>query len=352
MINLSSSRLTFFLGVYIAAQKINAFVITKENLISSVSQRPITELYGRKKGKLSQNVKPGGVSTKRRSKAQQKKSSASTAGVSSSLSDWASSQTTSSTTAEATNSQPKLKSDSVDFKPFDKNSKGKKEKGSSARRERQSERQALDRLQSVERESKVSAIKTILEDTNINVKDVIQLISDLCKVEPATSFKSLLNGDLKDYSLAWTGSDEAICHVGTGLHNVPLARLQDVFLSIGRDDLSGKSKTFALLEVIRILGPFPNVRNTLQGSVTDFKTVSNGDIKAKIKYDSMVDGLGKEIAAGTEDNSRQFSLNILYADEYALVLTTEDGNGENGENILLFLKEEDLDSTLNGLRAS
>ena len=171
-------------------------------------------------------------------------------------------------------------------------------------------------------------------------------------LEPATTFKSLLNGPLQDYSLAWTGSDEAICHVGTGLHKVPLARLQDIFLSIGRDSLSGKSKTFTLLEVIRILGPFPNVRNTLQGSITDIRANSDDKIKAKIKYETMVDGLGKEITAGNEDDSRQFDLNVLYADQYALVLTTENGFGEGGKNILLFLKEDDLDSTLDGLRAS
>jgi len=351
MVFLRGSKLTLFLGVHIALHQINAFVITNENLIVPSAQRSRTQLYGRKKGKLSQNVKSGGVSTKRRSKSQEKKSS-STAGVSSSLSDWASAQASSATTSEETTLQPKLKSDSVDFKPFDKKSKEKKAKGGKTRRERQAERQAVESLKNVERDSKISAIKTLLEETNIDVKDIIQLISELCKIEPAVSFKTLLNGDLKDYSLAWTGSDEAICHVGTGLHNVPLARLQDVFLTIGRDALSGASKTFTLLEVIRILGPFPNVRNTLQGTITDFQNVSNGDIKAKIKYDSMVDGLGKQIAAGTEDNSRQIGLNIVYADQFALVMTTEDGYGESGENILLFLTEEDLDSTLNGLRAS
>ena len=56
------------------------------------------------------------------------------------------------------------------------------------------------------------------------------------------------------------GSDVAICHVGTGLHKVPLARLQEVFLScLGRNRLE-------VLEVIRILGPFPNVKNVLQGA--------------------------------------------------------------------------------------
>ena len=70
-----------------------------------------------------------------------------------------------------------------------------------------------------------------------------------------------------DYTLAWVGSDDAICHVGTGLHKVPLARLQDIFLTVGNVGVTNNA--WRMMEVIRILGPFPNVRNTLLGSVTD-----------------------------------------------------------------------------------
>lgn len=187
------------------------------------------------------------------------------------------------------------------------------------------------------------------------------------------TLKALMNNKtINNYSLAWVGADEAICHVGTGLHKVPLARLQDVFFSIGRDPNSGKPKSVTLLEVIRILGPFPNVRNTLQGSVvdaksvdTDFKGVDITENKIRIKYDSMMDGLGKEINAGTEGNVRYVNLNLLYADEKALVCVVpkeegddnEDDNdddefGENGKNVLLFLKEDDLDLKLEELRAA
>jgi hypothetical protein len=89
----------------------------------------------------------------------------------------------------------------------------------------------------------------------------------------------------------------------------------------------------------------------------------------------MVDGLGKEISAGKEDNLRSVKLDVLYSDEYALVCVvpkrsdkSDDGDedgidtynsgdeygplGENGKNVLLFLKEDDLDSKLEGLRAA
>jgi len=53
-------------------------------------------------------------------------------------------------------------------------------------------------------------------------------------------------------------------------------------------------------------------------------------------------------------------LNILYADEKALVCVVPSDNskgidddfGDNGENVLLFLKEDDLDLKLDQLRAS
>ena len=193
----------------------------------------------------------------------------------------------------------------------------------------------------------------------------------------------------KDYNLAWVGSDDAICHVGTGLHKVPLARLQDVFLTIGRGG-SGESKTVRLMEVISILGPFPNVRNTLQGSVVDIKSMEDGMMGTtttttstsatntrgvakkdtiRIMYDSMMDGLGKEINAGRDDNLRYVDLEIVFCDEKALVCVvpriSSNGNGddndangdvvdfgENGKNVLLFLKEDDLDLKLEGLRAA
>ena len=139
--------------------------------------------------------------------------------------------------------------------------------------------------------------------------------------------------------------------------------------------MSGQTKTVRFMEVISILGPFPNVRNTLQGKFTRVSTKEsvsvNDDGNSAIRtdqvtmvYDSMMDGLGKEIDAGTEDNLRTVELNIVYASDKALVCVVptisdsddnknmKNGFGKDGKNVLLFLKEDDLDLRLEELRAA
>jgi len=163
-----------------------------------------------------------------------------------------------------------------------------------------------------------------------------------------------------DYTLAWVGSDDAICHVGTGLHKVPLARLQDIFVTVGNIGL--KSTSWRMMEVIRILGPFPNVRNTLLGQVMEFKKSNSGGgegrTNIKIRYDSIVDGIGKQLNAGTEEDKRFVNLDVLYADEEVIICvvppaadTKDDGTieallGEGGKNVLLFLKEDEMEEKL------
>ena len=86
-------------------------------------------------------------------------------------------------------------------------------------------------------------------------------------------------------------------------------------------------------------------------------------------YDSMMDGLGKEIDAGTENNLRSVELDIVYASDKALVCvvptpTSSDDNdddndddtnvkngfGKDGKNVLLFPNEDELDLRLEELR--
>jgi hypothetical protein len=164
-----------------------------------------------------------------------------------------------------------------------------------------------------------------------------------------------------DYRLAWVGSDDAICHIGTGLHKVPLARMQEVFWSC-----LGKNR-IEILEVIRILGPFPNVRNTLQGTTQLGKTTTasaianeNAVSTLNIVMDSMIDGTGKQILAGTADNIRRVELHLYYADERVMVAVVPGTDGKvrsdplenNGSNVLVFLREEALDDKLDALRVS
>merc|ERR1711957_148476 len=209
----------------------------------------------------------------------------------------------------------------------------------------------------------------LLTENNLDISSLLQFLSEtITEFGPETDGGVLTKTFIQtkssyDYNLAWVGSDEAICHVGTGLHKVPLARLQDVFLTVGNFGL--KSKCWRMMEVIRILGPFPNVRNTLMGQVTSFRDngVDGGSdgTSIGIRYDSIVDGVGKELDAGTEDNKREFNLNIIYADEEAIiaVVPNEDddssvsgvpGCGKDGKNVLLFLKEDELEERLDKMR--
>jgi hypothetical protein len=371
-----------------------------------------TELFGgRKKGTLGRNVSVNDI-PKKKTKTIQKKNENSVK-ISSSLSQWAKSlgdQSSSSSSKEQMSPKEEeevrdqstlvsasksgdernvvdslLDNDETDavtnYEPFDgasstssstsSSSSNKKSLGkNSRRRERTKIRQASNDMKILQIQKSINDITQLISSKNLPVENLVSKIKSLTQLPSPITLKALLNQKARDYSLAWVGSDEAICHIGTGLHKVPLARLQDIFLTIGRDG-SGEGKTLRLMEVIRILGPFPNVRNTLEGKITKMNTQENENAAVnkrvlrkdviQICYDSMMDGLGKQITAGTVDNLRYVDLEVLFADERALVCvvpsqaqsSTGDGSiGEKGENVLFFLKEDDLDYKLEELRAA
>ena len=122
-----------------------------------------------------------------------------------------------------------------------------------------------------------------------------------------------------------------------------------------------------ITEVIRILGPFPNVKNILQGTTKLVKPsspasalVESGASTMNIVMDTMVDGTGKEISAGTADNMRRVDLQIYFADERAIVAVVPPESGaprlnpleENGAHVLVFVQEIALDEKLDSLRVS
>jgi len=249
----------------------------------------------------------------------------------------------------------------------------KKSSSKSSKQVQDEERKALV-------ESLVQQIQDVLEESSENNKKTTDMdallgpIQQLLALPNAnTNLRQLIAGSTRhDYRLTWVGSDAAVCHIGTGLHNVPLARLQEIFLS-----LIGKSR-LEVLEVIRIIGPFPNVRNTLEGSCSIGKrglvygtssssssTSSSGSngleqtvTQLGVTYDSMIDGTGKQITAGVMDNVRKLEVHIAYCDENVIVAVVppEDGGvrkdplENNGANILFFCKEEELDEKLDALR--
>mmetsp|Transcript_88570 Transcript_88570/g.255464 ORF Transcript_88570/g.255464 Transcript_88570/m.255464 type:complete len:377 (-) Transcript_88570:46-1176(-) len=235
-------------------------------------------------------------------------------------------------------------------------SKSKNKKKGNARRVKQSQRSQMEEARQQQVQEALDALTAALESNN-NLDEILQAVQTLVALPAPTSFSPrqlFQSKHVKNYRLAWVGSDDAICHLGTGLHKVPLARLQEVFFST-----KGQSR-IEILEIIRILGPFPNVRNTLQGNV---KLRNSDDSQMmQIVMDSMIDGTGKEILAGTDDNIRRVDLQLLFSDEQvivAVVPNTEDNNSpradpfeKNGSNVLVFLKEDELDEKLESLRVS
>ena len=223
---------------------------------------------------------------------------------------------------------------------------------SSSRRQKQQVRKEQEEQRSSRISAAIDALEETLEEKSNTIDDILAAVRALLQI-PSGNLRPLVAGAKRqNYRLAWVGSDDAVCHVGTGLHKVPLARLQEVFLScLGRNRIE-------LLEVIRILGPFPNVKNILQGNS---KVASYGeDIEEwKITMDSMVDGTGKEILAGTDDNIRRVGLQVYFSDERAIVavVPASEGDGrradpleENGKHVLVFVRESALEDKLESLR--
>ena len=112
-------------------------------------------------------------------------------------------------------------------------------------------------------------------------------------------------------------------------------------------------KRIEVKEVIRILGPFPNVRNTLKGDVTLPKS---GSTAMMLEYDSMIDGTGKQILAGSENNKKTLDFDVLFADENAIIcaVPSEEGSGvgEQGSRVLFFAAEDSLNVKLEMLRVA
>mmetsp|Transcript_1696 Transcript_1696/g.3860 ORF Transcript_1696/g.3860 Transcript_1696/m.3860 type:complete len:428 (-) Transcript_1696:165-1448(-) len=252
--------------------------------------------------------------------------------------------------------------------------KGKKAKRSKNNKKSE-EQQLQDSILNERVDSLLDQLDSALEEKG-NLAGILSVVGQLFDVTPDVSslssssrLKSLLaskpgrtggQGTRPQYNfrLAWVGSDEALCHIGTGLHKVPLARMQEVFLCcLGRNRIE-------VLEVISITGPFPNIRNTLQGETKIMKGggISDGNSnmeKLRIDVDSMTDGTGKELLPPGE-KSRIVDLDVYFSDERAIVAVVPpfendadtDPLRKDGQNILVFVREDEMDDKLDSLRVS
>ena len=261
-------------------------------------------------------------------------------GVSSDLANWAASQE--SGDANLVEPAGDRSSNVAAFVPFE-------QQQTKDRRGRQSERLQIDTRRDAEVRQIIEDLEEELENKN-NIENILEFTKKLIQIE-STPLKVLTAASSsRDYRLAWVGSDEAICHIGTSQHKVPLARLQEIFLT-----LEGRNR-IQLYEVISVLGPFPNIRNTLKGSC---QVTGMDPFSWKITYDSMIDGLGKELLADKEGNVQRVDLQVIFCDQNAIVaiIPPKDGGSprsdpleSNGRDMLVFIREDDMDSKLDAMR--
>lgn len=222
------------------------------------------------------------------------------------------------------------------------------------RRQKQSAKLVVDEARNAKIEIVLDELQEVLGERTGKVRDILTVVEKLIKIpsNDNNDLRRLLSArDRSDYRLAWVGSDDAICHVGTGLHKVPLARMQEVFMNcLGRNQIE-------ILEVISLIGPFPNVKNVLQGT-TEITSGGNGS-EMQIVMDRMVDGTGKEIKPESEDSIRRVDLEVAFCNEQVIVVVMPDDDNENakpldddGKRVLLFVREEELDDKLELLRVN
>ena len=226
---------------------------------------------------------------------------------------------------------------------------GRKKK---AGRVKQSARQAAEEANNERVNTWTKEFKELLENKP-SLDDLLGSVRQVMDM-PSGNFKQLsVSADRLDFRLTWVGSDDAICHVGTGLHKVPLARLQEVYLSFcGRNRVE-------VQEVIRILGPFPNVKNTLQGQSAFSR--QDDAVEWRLTWDSMLDGTGKEILAGKDENVQRVDLQVYFCSPSVVVaivppdtdnvaIRRADPLEDNGQHVLVFIKEDNLQEELEKLR--
>ena len=317
----------------------------KRGGLKDITPGTVTKTTSKKKNK---GKKGGGSSSSSSSSSSASSGAASSGvGVSSKLSEWAGEEVPAASVVEAVEGKPSKKGGGDRDKPKDRKTRQAERRLEEVERQRLVENTVddlLDIFDPLDEEGQSKKQRKVEFDMP-TVLNKLQLLID--NPNPNTGLRGLTAGQkLRDYRMVWAGSDDAICHLGTGLHNVPLARLEEIFLTLGK-------KRIEVKEVIRILGPFPNVRNTLKGDVTLPKSSSTAMM---LEYDSMIDGTGKQILAGSENNKKALDFDVLFADENAIIcaVPSEEGSGvgEQGSRVLFFAAEDSLNVKLEMLRVA
>lgn len=231
------------------------------------------------------------------------------------------------------------KVDSTDSSQVSKRSKTTGMKEKEDKKARQSQRRAEEEKNMKQATAIIETLEEIFAEEKRDINLILSKLQELCSLG-GTGLRQISAAPSRvDFRMVWAGSDASVCHIGTGLHKVPLARLQEIFMTIGKNRIE-------INEVIRILGPFPNVKNILKGDTTSDSNL------LKIKYTSMIDGTGKEILAGKDENERIVDLDVVYASSAAIIcnIPGETAFENNGSSLLVFFKEGDINAELEKLR--
>lgn len=250
----------------------------------------------------------------------------------------------------------------------------KSETSSQKKSKKRSPRKALEEERSSKVQQLVKEFQGALESSEKDVFSAVEpSLRSLLRLQ-STNFRQITNAARStDYRLAWVGSDDALCSICTGLHKVPLARMQEVFLTVGN---RGRVQ---MQEVIRILGPFPNVKNTLDGTGIikrlDGGSGGNSDddidtVNWQVTWTSMIDGTGKELLANKEENTRVVDLHVCFCDPTILLAVVapadkavggdrsssssssrrQDPLESKGQHVLVFVQDDGMEEKLEKLR--
>ena len=180
-----------------------------------------------------------------------------------------------------------------------------------------------------DRDERASKVLELCKEENRDFDAIDAAVKDLATLPAYPDIGFRARGD---WRLVWAKSDEGVGFIGTGLHRVPLANLEDQFLSLEADG------SCALTEVIRVIGPFPNVKNLLTGTSTI------GPSSLRLTYTKVIDGTGAEL---TSSQARSVKLRLAALSKDLLVVAAA---SIDADDWLVFEREDDFADALERLR--
>jgi len=137
------------------------------------------------------------------------------------------------------------------FESFSKEKNSMPKMNSSSRRSKQLVRKEENFKRNQIEKYLIENLQTLLEEKQVDINNFLSVIDDLTKNGPKdATMRTISSSKLEQaYKILWAGSDAAVCFLGTGLHNVPLAKLDELFMLFVKSNVE-------ILEVIRLIGKF------------------------------------------------------------------------------------------------